>query len=103
MEKMTEIIKIENVNDIDPLLTLKISKQELKALSGNLENVYLINMNRRPYMTNITKRGKSGSTVYLRIPKELRKNLDNKARIIRTEFKDKIFFGVEVKKNNKGD
>ncbi|MBN2422939.1 hypothetical protein JXB41_06960 [Candidatus Woesearchaeota archaeon] len=95
---MGKILKIDNTDETNPVITLKTSKEELNALKGNLNRVHIFSTMENSLKTNIAPRGSKESTVYLRIPKQFRSKLKKNGRITRVELNNKIIFGVEIDK-----
>ena len=89
--------KIKKDNIVFELL---MDYQEALQLRGQIENIHLFSDNVSHLKTNISTRGKKGSTKYLLIPKELRFNINfnQKINCQKLELSDKVIFIYTLEK-----
>ena len=89
--------KITSNNKVEYIIS--ISYDESLLLKGHVTNVHIFSEESAEIKANILSRGK-GSTKYLRIPRQLAKDLGEKSnvRCLRMESSDKIILYVVIDK-----
>jgi hypothetical protein len=74
--------------------------EEAVQLQGHMDDIHIFSENTTEIKTNISTRGKNGSTKYFLVPRDLRHNIDLNREINcqKIELKEKIIFIYSVDK-----
>lgn len=90
--------KLKGANDI--IFEVIMPYEESIQLHGHMDDIHIFSENTTEMKTNISTRGKNGSTKYFLIPKDLRRNIDLNKEINcqKIDLKEKIIFIYSVDK-----
>ncbi len=98
---MGEITNIEfDHKNNDAMVTIKFPMEHLHHLKGNSKDMQVFSEKSFKTQVKIARRGKNAAAMYLRIPKQYRKNIPNDAHIkmTRMDVGDKAYFIFAVDK-----
>lgn len=83
------------------LVEVSVNNGEALQLKGHVDNIHLFSLDGAVFKTKIASRGKNDATKYFLIPKELRKELDVKDKVVcqKMDIDNKTVFIYSLEKN----